>query len=158
MDDGSVPFVAGIPAENLRNTAGRHPAHRALLLYGRAHVGVRSPRAIARTVADADAVDIPGVYANALGDADLDAGHDADGYGDSETGRQRHLYFYCHAYSDVHSVPNCYTYSDPNGDVHPDDDPHRHPNQHADQHTDQHTDQHAHPHSHCDDDPYTDAQ
>ena len=166
MDHGSVPFVAGFPAEDLCHIVGRHPAHCALLLHGRAHVGVRSRRAFARTVADLDAVDPPGIYANALGRADLDTGHDADCHRDPQAGRQRHLYLYCHADADAYAFAHRYPYANANGNVNPDPDvnadpdvnPDRNLHRHPDQHTHKYTDTVEHGYRYTDLDPESNAQ
>ena len=153
MSHGSVPFVAGLPAEDIRDIAGRNPAYGALLLYWRAPAGPCSRLTRALAVTDLDAAAPPRLYANALVRADLHAGYYADTYRNPEARGKCHLHVHSHTLADAHTHRHNHSYAYRDADVYSDHDPYRHPDRHPHHHADTHS--HVYGHSHPDAFPHT---
>jgi len=137
VNHGSVPFVAGLPAEDIRNIDGRNPAYGALLLYRRAPAGLCSRLTGAPVATNLDAAP-PRLHANALVRANVHAGHDADSHRDPEARGKCHLHVHSHAPADAHAHRHNHPYAYRDADVHSDHDPYRHPDRHPHHHADTH--------------------
>jgi hypothetical protein len=157
VDHGSVPFVAGLPAEDIRYTDGRNPAYGALLLYRRAAADLCARRTAPPAVTDLDTATPTCLDTNAVAGANVHTGYHADSNGNPEARGKRHVHVHGHSHADDYTIHHTHTYGYRDANVHSDDDPYRHADRHAHQHADTHTDFYGHAHADALTHTYSDA-
>jgi hypothetical protein len=148
VNHASVPFVTGLPAEDIRDTDWRDPAYRALLLHRRVAADLCARHAGTPAVANLDAATSPCLHTNTLVCAHLYAGRNVDSHRNPEAWGKRHLHLNSHSHADAHTLCHTHTYGYPDADSYSDDDPHRHSDRHPHQHADTH--EHIYDHTHAD--------